>query len=119
MSEQGEEKIVRIGDIPGVERRRFELRPVKDGDEKFGFDEVVIPFVNPSQSLNFAGIAVFAPTTFTINLANVEKDISISSESNFLTHTYTVEIKNPQAPLRISINKELYSNGQWVNAYAK
>ena len=33
--------------------------------------------------------------------------------------TYTVEIKSPQAALRISINKELYSNGQWVNAYPK
>ncbi len=42
-----------------------------------------------------------------------------SAESNFLTHTYKVEIKNTQAALRISINKELYSNGQRVNAYSK
>jgi hypothetical protein len=26
---------------------------------------------------------------------------------------------NPEAALRIFINKELYSNGQWVNAFGK
>jgi hypothetical protein len=117
--EEGEEKIVSVGEIPEVGRERFVPRSVKAGDEKFGFDEVAMRYANSSHALNFTGLAFFAPTTFTINLANVEKDISISSESNFLSHSYTVEIKNPQAALRISIRKELYSNGQWANAYAK
>jgi hypothetical protein len=97
----------------------FEARPARDGDQKIGFSETVVSFVNPSKELNFTGIAYFAPTTFTVFLANVEKDLTITSHSNFLTHTYNVEIKNAQAALRISINKELYSNGQWVNAFGK
>jgi hypothetical protein len=94
-------------------------RPVEDRDDKIGFRETIVLFDNPSKPLSFTGIATFAPTTLTVYLANVEKDLVIASESNFLTHTYKIEIKNAQAALRISINKELYSNGQWVSAYGK
>jgi hypothetical protein len=90
-----------------------------DRNDWIGLNEAIVPFDNPANPLNFTGIAFFAPTTFTVFLANTEKDLTIGSESNFLNHTYKVEIKNAQATLRISINKELYSNGQWVNAYGK
>ena len=114
------EKEVQVRYIPKINRDGvFKPRPAEDRDEKIGFRETVVPFVNPSKPLNFTGIAFFAPTTFTVYLANVEKDLTIASESNFLTHTYKVEIKSAAAALRISINKELYSNGQWVNAFGK
>jgi hypothetical protein len=97
----------------------FKAPPAGHRDEKIGFGESTMLFDKPSKPLNFTGTAFFAPTTFTVFLASVEKDLTIASESNFLTHTYKVEIKNAAAALRISINKELYSNGQWVNAYGK
>ena len=108
--------------IEGIEMQgdKIHIDPARlAGHEKIGFSESSVPFDNPSKSMNFAGIAFFAPTTFTVYLANAEKDLTIASESNFLTHAYKVEIKNAQAALRISINKELYSNGRWVNAYGK
>jgi hypothetical protein len=113
------EKEVQVRYISKINKGVFKPRPAGDRDEKIGFRETVIPFLNPSKLLNFTGIAFFAPTTFTICLANAEKDLTIASESNFLTHTYKVEIKNAQAALRISIHRELYSNGQWVNAFGK
>ncbi len=116
--EDEEEKVVRVKYIPTVPRV-LEPRPAKIRDDKDGLGEEGVSFVNPSRRLDFTGMAFFAPTTFTIYLANADKDLKIASESNFRTHTYKVEIKNAQAALRISINKELYSNGQWVNAYPK
>jgi hypothetical protein len=116
--DQEVEKEVQVGFISKINRDWvFEPRPA--GDQKIGFRETVVQFVDPSKSLNFTGTVFFAPTTSTVFLANAEKDVTIASESNFLTHTYKVEIKNAQAALRISINKELNSNGQWVNAYRK
>jgi hypothetical protein len=113
-------RAVESQNIPGIKSQvdRIHIDPgLLAGDEKIGFTETTMPFDNPSKPLNFTGIAFFAPTTFTVYLANVEKDLTIASESNFLTHTYKVEIKSAQAALRISINRELYSNGQWVNAF--
>jgi hypothetical protein len=92
---------------------------VQTNDQKIGFSHAVIPLINPSKLLDFTGIASFAPTTFMVYLANADKDIAISSESNFLTRAYKLEIKNAQAALRISINREFYSKGQWVNAFGK
>lgn len=112
------EKDVQVRFIPKI-NKVFNARPAGERDQKIGFREAVVPFVNPSKQLNFTGIAFFAPTTFTVYLANAEKDLTIASESNFLTRSYKVEIKNAQAALRISINRELYSNGQWVNAFSK
>lgn len=112
------EKEVQARDLPKI-NHDFNVRPAKERDQKIGFREETVPLVNPSKSLNFTGIAFFAPTTLTVYLASVEKDLKIASESNFLTHTYKVEIKNAEAALRISITKEFYSNGQWVNAYGK
>jgi len=111
------EKEVLVSHIPKIDH--VKARPVEDRDQKIGFRETVVSFVSPSKPLNFTGIAFFAPTTFTVFLANAEKDLIVASESNFLTRTYNVEIKNAQAALRISINKEFHSNGQWVNAYGK
>jgi hypothetical protein len=114
------EKEVQVRYIPKINRDGVSKpRPAGERDEKIGFRETVVSFVNPSKPLNFTGIAYFAPTTFTVFLANAEKDLTVASESNFITHTYKVEIKNAAAALRISINKELYSNGQWVNAFGK
>jgi hypothetical protein len=87
-------------------------------DEKIGFEETHVRFEKPSYPLNFTGIAFFAPTTLTVYLANAERDLTIASESNFLTHDYKIEIKNPKAVLRIAVDKEFYSNGQWKNAYS-
>lgn len=119
--EDGEEKAVRVKDLPKVEKnlKYFKPPPAKDQDDKGGFREERIPFVDSSKPLDFTGMAFFAPMTLTVYLANAANDLEIASESNFLTHTYKVEIKNAQAALRISINKEFYSNGQWVNAYDK
>jgi len=106
--------------IPGIERREDSIHidgAGLAGDQKIGFTETGIRFEDSSKPVNFTGIAFFAPTTLTIYLANVEKDLKIASESNFLSHSYKVEIKNSQAALRISIVKEFYSNGQWVNAF--
>lgn len=114
------EKEVQARDLPKINKDpMFKARPAGDRDQKIGFRETVVPFVNPARQLNFTGIAFFAPTTFTVFLANAEKDLAVASQSNFLTHTYNVEIKNAAAVLRISINKELYSNGQWANAFGK
>jgi len=114
------EKEVQARNLPRIDKDWvFKARPAEDRDDKIGLSHSTVPFDNPSKPLNFTGIAFFVPTTFTVYLANAEKDLTIASESNFLTHTYQVEIKNAQAALRISINKELYSNGQWVNAYSK
>jgi hypothetical protein len=114
------EKEVRVRDLGKINKDWvFKAPPAGDRDQKVGFSEVTVPLVSPSKPLNFTGIAFFAPTTFTVYLANAEKDLTIASESNFLTHAYKVEIKNAQAALRISINKELYTNGRWVNAYGK
>jgi hypothetical protein len=114
------EKEVQARDLPKVEKGWvFKPDPAGDRDQKIGFSESTLQFDVPSKPLNFTGIAYFAPTTFTVFLANAEKDLTIASESNFLTHTYKVEIKNAEAALRISITKELYSNGKWVNAFAK
>jgi hypothetical protein len=114
------EKEVQARDLPIIHKGGvFKPRPADDRDEKIGFRESTVLFDNPSKLLNFTGIAFFAPTTFTVYLANAENDLTIASESNFLTHTYKVEIKNAHAALRISINKELYSNGEWVNAFGK
>jgi hypothetical protein len=112
------EKEVQARDIPKI-NRSFKAPLAGDRDQKIGFRETVVPLENPLKPLNFTGIAYFAPTTFTVFLANAEKDLAIASESNFLTHTYKVEIKNAEATLRISIDKEFYSNGQWVNAFSK
>jgi hypothetical protein len=87
-------------------------------DEKIGFEETHVRFEKPSHLLNFTGIVFFAPTTLTVYLASVERDLTIASESNFLTHDYKIEIKNPNAVLRIAVDKEFYSNGQWKNAYS-
>jgi hypothetical protein len=106
--------------IPKISRDGvFKPRAADERDEKIELRETVVSFVNPSKQLNFTGIGFFAPTTFTIFLANAEKDLEIASESNFLTRTYKVEIRNAQAGLRILINREIYSNGQWVNAFNK
>jgi hypothetical protein len=114
------EKEVQAKDLPRINKDRvFKAPPAGHRDEKIGFSESVVLFDHPSKLLNFTGTAFFAPTTFTVFLANAEKDLTVASESNLLTHTYKVEIKNAQAALRISIAKELYSNGQWVNAYNK
>jgi hypothetical protein len=113
-------KEVPAKDLPRINKDWvFKAPPARHRDEKIGVSASTVLFVNPSNPLNFTGIAFFAPTTFTVYLANAEKDLTAASESNFLTHTYNVEIKNAQAALRISITKELYSNGQWVNAYSK
>jgi hypothetical protein len=112
------EKEVQARDLPKINKDWvFKAPPVGYRDEKIGFGESTVLFDKPAKPLNFTGIAFFAPTTFTVYLASVEKELTIASESNFFTHTYKVEIKNPEAALRISINKELYSNGQWVNAF--
>jgi hypothetical protein len=113
------EKEVEAKDLPKINKDwKFKAPPAGNRDEKIGFSESVVMFDHP-KPLDFTGTAFFAPTTFTVFLANAEKDLTIASESNFLTHTYKVEIKNAQAALRISIAKELYSNGQWVNAYSR
>lgn len=116
--EDQEEKVVPVKYIPTVPRV-FKPRPDNIRDDKRGLGEQGVSFVSPSKRIDFTGIAFFATTTFTIYLANADKDLKIASESDFLTHTYKVEIKNAQAALRILINKEFYSNGQWVNAYGK
>ncbi|WJR76459.1 hypothetical protein [Bradyrhizobium sp. NP1] len=114
------EKEVQARDIPKINKDWvFKPPPAGKRDDRIGFGETIAPFDNPSKPLNFTGIAFFAPTTLTIYLANVEKDLTIASESNLLTHTYKVDIGNAQAALRISISKELYSNGQWVTAYGR
>lgn len=115
--DQQTEKEVQVSHIPKI--NHVQARPVEDRDQKIGFREAVVSFVKPLEQLNFTGIAFFAPTTFTVFLANAEKDLMIASESNSLTRTYKVEIKNAQAALRISINREIYLNGQWVNAFNK
>lgn len=115
---EGDEKVVPVKNIPKIDGELFKPRPMKDRGDKGWFNEAVVPFADPSKPVNFTGIAFFSPATLTIYLANADKDLKISSESNFLAHSYTVEIKNPRAVLRISINKELYSNGHWTNAYA-
>jgi hypothetical protein len=112
------EKEVQARDLPKI-NHVFNARLPQERDQKIGFRETIVPLVNPSKSLNFTGIAFFAPMTLTVYLASVEKDLKIASESNFLTRTYKVEIKNAQAALRISIVKEFYSNGRWVNAFNK
>ncbi len=114
------EKEVRVRFIPKIHRGGdFKPRPSEERDEKIGVRETVVSFVNPSEPLNFTGIAILAPTTFTVFLANAEKDLMIASVSNFLTRAYNVEIKNAKATLRISINREIYSNGQWTNAFGR
>jgi hypothetical protein len=114
------ENEVQARDLPKINKDWvFKATPAVERDQKIGFSESMIRFDGPSKPLNFTGTAFFAPTTFTVFLATVEKDLTIASKSNFLTHTYNVEIKNAEAALRISINKELYSNGRWVNAFNK
>jgi hypothetical protein len=116
----GAEKEVQAIDLPKIYKDWvFKASPAGNRNDKIGFSESSLRFDNPLKSINFTGTAFFAPTTFTVFLASVEKDLTIASESNFLTHTYKVEIKSAQAALRISINRELYSNGQWVNAFSK
>ena len=97
----------------------FKARPAKDRDQKIGFAEAIVPLINPANPLNFTGIAYFAPTSFTVYLANADKDLTIASESNSLTNSYKVEIKNANAGLRISIGREIYSSGLWVNVLGK
>ncbi|MDP1868252.1 MAG: hypothetical protein Q8L13_18190 [Bradyrhizobium sp.] len=114
------EKEVLVRHIPKIHRNEIsKSRAPADRDEKIGYRETVVRFLNPSKPLDFTGIAILAPTTITVFLANTEKDLKVASESNFLTRTYKIEIKNAQAALRISINREIYSNGQWVNAFNK
>lgn len=114
------EKEVQPRDLPKINKDwEFKAPPVGDRDQKIGFSESAVRFDSPSKPLNFTGTAFFAPTTFTVFLANVEKDLTIASESNFLTHTYKVEIKSATAALRISISRELYRDGQWVNAFSR
>ena len=119
----GDEKPVPVRDLPEVAQMNPKfvdpVRPASERDDKVGFNESTVPFDNPLKSLSFTGIAFFAPTTFTVFLANVQKDLAIASESNLLTHTYKVEIGNADAVIRISINKELYLDGQWTNAFNK
>ena len=112
------EKEVPVKYIPKISRG-WVFKSFPENHQKIGLAEDVVTFISPSKELNFTGITFFAPTTFTVFLANVEKDQTLASESNLLTRTYKVEIKNAQAALRISINREIYSNGQWVNAFNK
>jgi hypothetical protein len=114
------EKELQAIDLPKINKDWvFKAAPAGNQDDKIGFSESTVRFDSPSKPLNFTGTAFFTPTTFTVFLASVEKNLTIASESNFLTHTYKVEIKNPEAILRISISKELYSNGHWVNGFSK
>lgn len=103
---------------PQADARWISPRP-NEKDEKIGLAKSIVQFVDSPNHLNFTGIAFFAPTTFTVYLANAEKDLLIASESNSLTRAYNVEIKNAKAALRISINREFYSNGRWVNAFRR
>jgi hypothetical protein len=112
------EKEVQARDLPKI-YRSFEARPVEGRDQKIGFREVRVPLINPLNPLNFTGIAFFAPTTFTVCLANADKDLTLASESNSLTNTYKVEIKNGDAVLRISISREIYTSGLWVNVLGR
>jgi hypothetical protein len=65
--------------VEGIEMRgdSIHIDPARlAGDQKIGFTETSVPFDNPSKPLNFTGIAFFAPTTFTVYLANAEKDLT-------------------------------------------
>lgn len=113
------EKSAEHHDVPGLKRQgdRLHLNLREMDRQLVGFTETITNFELPAHNIDFTGAAYFGPTSFGIYLANAPRDLTLTSESNHLTHTYEINIGNAEAAVRIAIGKEIHSNGSWIGAW--
>jgi len=106
------------GNLPvEIESGKIILRLDQIDPDKSGVTSLGYGFESEDSTMEFSGIAYFAPKSATFFIVNVP-DYTIESHPDAAKKSYEINISNPKSRLSISIQKEVLGNG-WTVVFGK